>query len=185
MCRKNTTTVRRRSPRKSPKKLVRTPNSGSKKPVARKLIVEDDPKQGSSRVVSTKRALFQSPENTRSTASSTSSDLTIPSNVLSRNKSRRNLFISPRKSPNKNKNSPMKNNCDSKKRKRPEEECHPNKFPRSLSYDNGSYAHALPGGSSLVRRHSEMSVGSSSSSTKGELSDLHKKVSNKKWFILF
>lgn len=160
---------KRKSPRtKSPqKKLNKTPSSATKK-AARKLILnDDDPKPSTSRVVSTKRALFQSPEKTRSTIGSTSSDL-----ILQRGKSRRNLFVSPKKQSPAKRNSPLKSICD-RKRKRHDEECHPNKFPRSLSFDVHQTKQVQgAGGSSLTRRHSELSVGS----VRGEMSDLHKKV---------
>ncbi|GLV40568.1 minus [Carabus blaptoides fortunei] len=152
----------KRSPRKSPQKRVKTPNSSTKKRAVRHLMLgtDEDAKPGTSKVSSTKRALFQSPDHTRSTISSTDQ-------FLQKNKSKRALFNSP------NKNSPTKI-CD-KKRKRVDEDCHPSKFPRSLSCDvhHSSALNEAANGGSLQRRNSEVIVRPNSS--KGELSDLHRK----------
>lgn len=182
----------RKSPRKSPLKRIKTPNSSTKKKCARRLLI-DEPQPGPSKVVSTKRALFQSPEHNRSTISTSTSkprslfmspnkNSPLKSNCDKNNctptlnlKPRRNLFISPKKQSPRKLNSPTRNNCD-KKRKRLDDDFHPSKFPRSLSFD-AHHSKALQGAAgalSLQRRHSELSVGSNSN-TKSELSDLHKK----------
>ncbi|XP_076268398.1 cyclin E-interacting protein minus [Rhynchophorus ferrugineus] len=191
----------RKTPSKSPKVKTRTPSSSAKKNLAmrfRKLTGEFETLAPSSSEVqstrkpfmspgklarsenkggsmSTKRALFQSPDRDKKSSLSTGN----PQNVMSsaeKSKLRRALFPSPKgSSPFKGRHSPFKQalrfGFDKKRKRSDSDDMHPSKFPRSMSMDTKMLTARNESGKSIGRTQSEMNV----SRGAYDLTDAHKK----------
>ncbi|KAG5890907.1 hypothetical protein JTB14_024905 [Gonioctena quinquepunctata] len=152
---------RRKSPRKTPKKTpgksprtkTRTPSSSAKKKLAmrfRKLTGEiEKTSTPSDKTLSSKRALFTSPECDKKSSLflPSTSGVSVFENEVKKSSTKRALFMSPsKKSPIKNspfKRSPFKRSpfkrldlgLDKKRKRTDSENMQPSKLPRSLSMD--------------------------------------------------